>query len=138
MGNALAYYGGVPKQCFSNEDYASAFSIALKLTDNKKVNFLKKEKWFSNFNFCNCIADNESLLNAILCLNRADELLYNHFTTKWVSSDKDSPIPFQLEVIKLAPELFVKLIRVSQSFLKNQWYCYANEIELPSHLAVHK
>ena len=130
------------RELYSKKEYILALSHVLTLCEDNAVKFLTDEdcqnEWFQNFNFCNEVAQDENLLHKLLCLDRADEVLYKNFIKSWSVSSKLNPKFFQLAVAGLTPDLFVKMVRVSQSFLKNDWYTNSNKISLPSNCSVHK
>nr|WP_320120391.1 hypothetical protein [uncultured Marinifilum sp.] len=130
------------RELYSKKEYIPALSHVLTLNEDDAVNFLTdkdlQKEWFQNYNFCNKIADDESLMRKLLCTHRADEILYKNFTKCWSADSKKNPKPFQLAVLKLSPELFVDRVRVTQSFLKNDWYANSEELSILSNCSTHR
>ncbi|WP_421918872.1 tetratricopeptide repeat protein [Marinifilum sp.] len=130
------------RDLYSKKEYISALSHLLTLNADDAVKFLTdnsaENEWFQNYKFCNKLAQDESLMRKLLCMDRADEVLYENFINCWNVESKLNPKPFQLAVLKFSPELFVNAVRVSQAFLKNDWYANSKEISLPSNWDTHK
>ncbi|MBE7634969.1 hypothetical protein G1K75_11875 [Tenacibaculum finnmarkense] len=119
------------RKLYSEKKYDLALNTILELDITIVETFLIKEskannKWFQDFLFCDSIANNEQLFKRFLDFSRVDELLHEHFKCKWNASDTITPIFFQLQLAEQSPELFVRMIRVSQTFLKNTWYTVSN------------
>lgn len=114
------------RKLYSEKKYDLALNTILELDIKIVESFLIKEsrnnQWFNNIQFCSNLAKNESLFKRFLTFSRVDELLHEHFKCKWNVSDTITPITFQLKIAKQSPELLVRMIRVSQIFLKNDWY----------------
>lgn len=130
------------RQFYSEKEYDLALSTAFKLDSHEIENFLIKEStkghWFQNFDFCNSIAANRYLLVELLSLPRVDELLHKHFECYWKQGEKHNPIPFQLKIAERSSELFVRMLRVSQAFLKNDWYIEADIAKTSDYIRIHQ
>lgn len=132
----------IARVLYSDNKYCSALSMALSLDEKTIVNFLVKDDsndlWLQNPEFCNQISQNEELILRLVNLKRADELLFKHFNTNWEEKDVNNILPFQIGISKFAPLLFVKLMRVSQAFIKSKWQKEYINISLPVNLSVHQ
>lgn len=114
------------RKLYSTKEYNLALRTILKINSTESEAFLIKEsiknQWFQDFNFCNCIAKDDCLIKNILNLSRIEELLYKHFICDWQTANTLNPISFQQKILEKSPKIFIRMIRVSQAFLKNKWY----------------
>ncbi|WP_321281066.1 tetratricopeptide repeat protein [Marinifilum fragile] len=129
------------RELYSTKEYNLALTTIFKLDSVETESFLIKEsaenQWFQNFEFCNCIAKEDNLVKELLSFSRIDELLYKHFQCDWQDSHPTNPKPFQLKIAEQSPELFVRMLRVSQAFLKNSWYTELNIDQYSEYIKIH-
>ncbi|WP_321298914.1 tetratricopeptide repeat protein [Marinifilum fragile] len=129
------------RELYSAKEYNLALATIFKLDSVETESFLIKgsagNQWFQNFEFCNCIAKDDSLVKELLSFSRIDELLCKHFQCNWQDSHATNPKPFQLKIAEQSPELFVRMLRVSQAFLKNSWYTELNIDQYSEYIKIH-
>lgn len=123
---------------FNNGNYPVAISTILGLEENLVVNFLLKKDWLLDPKFCEALTANENLLTLLLTLKRADELLFVHFdSANWKTTDT-SIVHFHKRIAELNPSLFVKLIRITQAFLKSPLRDKYSRFKLSNSFKVHQ
>ncbi len=125
-------------QYFSNKEYCLAFETILGLEQDDAVRILKSIEWFNNPDFCYSISQNPPLLNNLLSIQRVDEILYSHFNQCLYCTDTSKFKEFHRQIAICNPIIFIKLVRVTQAFLKSPWCKFYFSLELPVRLQPHQ